>query len=29
MINKGFTSIYVLKGGWNEWVRAKYPTEPI
>jgi 3-mercaptopyruvate sulfurtransferase SseA len=28
MMDKGFTDIYVLKGGWNEWIRAKYPTEP-
>jgi len=22
-----FTKVYALKGGWNEWVNAKYPTE--
>jgi len=27
-MSKGFKNIYVLKGGWNEWIKAKYPTEP-
>jgi hypothetical protein len=26
-MDKGFLNIYVLKGGWNEWIKAKYPTE--
>jgi 3-mercaptopyruvate sulfurtransferase SseA len=25
---KGFPSAYYLKGGWREWIGAKYPTEP-
>jgi 3-mercaptopyruvate sulfurtransferase SseA len=25
---RGFTKVYYLKGGWAEWVAAKYPTEP-
>ncbi|MBW1765318.1 MAG: hypothetical protein JRJ23_11400 [Deltaproteobacteria bacterium] len=29
MIAKGYTTIYVLKGGWNEWLKAEYPIEPI
>ena len=24
---KGFTKVYVLKGGWEEWLKAGYPTE--
>jgi 3-mercaptopyruvate sulfurtransferase SseA len=24
----GYTKVSVLKGGWNEWVQAGYPTEP-
>ncbi|MFH0812155.1 MAG: rhodanese-related (seleno)protein [Pseudomonadota bacterium] len=23
----GYTKIYVLKGGWEEWLKANYPTE--
>jgi len=23
----GFTKVYALKGGWNEWSNADYPTE--
>jgi len=23
----GFTKVFALKGGWNEWVKAGYPTE--
>ena len=23
----GYTKIYVLKGGWEEWLKAGYPTE--
>jgi len=26
-MKKGFTTVYALKGGWNEWVTANYPTE--
>jgi 3-mercaptopyruvate sulfurtransferase SseA len=28
MTKKGFASVFVLKGGWKEWFKAKYPTEP-
>jgi len=24
---KGHFKVYALKGGWNEWVKAKLPTE--
>jgi len=24
---KGYTKVYALKGGWNEWVEVKFPTE--
>ena len=24
---KGYTKVYVLKGGWEEWLKANYPTE--
>jgi rhodanese-related sulfurtransferase len=27
MIDMGFTKVYALKGGWNEWLKANYPTE--
>jgi rhodanese-related sulfurtransferase len=27
MMEKGYTKVYALKGGWNEWVKAKFPTE--
>jgi rhodanese-related sulfurtransferase len=23
----GYTKLYVLKGGWEEWLKAGYPTE--
>lgn len=26
-IRSGYTKVYVLKGGWEEWLRAGYPTE--
>jgi len=26
-IGKGYTKVYALKGGWNEWVKADFPTE--
>jgi len=25
--HEGYTKAYVLKGGWEEWVKANYPTE--
>jgi rhodanese-related sulfurtransferase len=27
-ISRGYEKIYVLKGGWNEWEKAKLPMEP-
>jgi 3-mercaptopyruvate sulfurtransferase SseA len=24
----GFEQVLALKGGWNEWEKAGYPTEP-
>ncbi len=27
LIEKGYTKIYVLEGGWEEWLKAGYPTE--
>jgi rhodanese-related sulfurtransferase len=29
MIKLGFKKVYALKGGWNEWVEAGFPTEPM
>jgi len=23
----GYTKLYILKGGWEEWLKAGYPTE--
>jgi rhodanese-related sulfurtransferase len=28
LIEKGFTKVYALKGGWNAWEKAGYPTDP-
>lgn len=27
IMEKGFTKVYVLRGGWEEWLNANYPTE--
>jgi len=27
LIKKGYAKVYALKGGWNEWVNAKFPPE--
>jgi 3-mercaptopyruvate sulfurtransferase SseA len=27
MLAMGFNQVYALKGGWDEWVNAGYPTE--
>ncbi len=27
LISKGYSKVYVLKGGWEEWLKAGYPTE--
>jgi len=26
-MEKGYTSVFALKGGWREWFREKYPVE--
>jgi len=26
-MSKGYTKVYVLKGGWNEWYDSGYPVE--
>jgi rhodanese-related sulfurtransferase len=26
-MEKGYTKVYALKGGWNGWLGAKYPME--
>jgi 3-mercaptopyruvate sulfurtransferase SseA len=28
MIAKGYQKVYALKGGWKEWEKAGYPTQP-
>jgi 3-mercaptopyruvate sulfurtransferase SseA len=28
MMEIGFKNVYALKGGWREWKKSKYPTEP-
>jgi rhodanese-related sulfurtransferase len=28
LIDKGYTRVYALEGGWQAWFRAKYPVEP-
>jgi rhodanese-related sulfurtransferase len=28
LMERGFTKVYALKGGWNEWLEAGYPTAP-
>jgi rhodanese-related sulfurtransferase len=27
-VEKGYPKVHVLKGGWNEWVKANLPVEP-
>jgi rhodanese-related sulfurtransferase len=27
LIDEGYTKAYALKGGWYEWLQAKYPVE--
>jgi rhodanese-related sulfurtransferase len=27
LIDEGYTKAYALKGGWQEWIRDKYPFE--
>jgi rhodanese-related sulfurtransferase len=28
LIDIGFKQVWALKGGWVEWEKAGYPTEP-
>jgi 3-mercaptopyruvate sulfurtransferase SseA len=27
-ISRGYDKVFVLKGGWDEWEKAKLPVEP-
>jgi rhodanese-related sulfurtransferase len=27
MMKMGYEKVYVLKGGWNEWLKAGFPVE--
>jgi 3-mercaptopyruvate sulfurtransferase SseA len=27
LLKMGFPQVWALKGGWNEWEKAGYPTE--
>jgi 3-mercaptopyruvate sulfurtransferase SseA len=27
-MDMGYKKVYALKGGWREWKKAGYPTEP-
>jgi len=27
-VSLGYSKVFALKGGWEEWYKAKYPTEP-
>ncbi len=27
LINKGYSKVFVLRGGWNEWLDANFPIE--
>jgi 3-mercaptopyruvate sulfurtransferase SseA len=27
-ISMGYTKVFALKGGWDEWNKADYPVEP-
>jgi rhodanese-related sulfurtransferase len=26
-IEKGYKKVYALKGGWNQWLKDKFPVE--
>jgi len=26
LIEQGYSKVYALKGGWDEWIAAGYPT---
>jgi rhodanese-related sulfurtransferase len=27
LMKMGFTKVFALKGGWNEWHKGEYPVE--
>jgi len=27
-MERGYGKVYALKGGWDEWSKSGYPTEP-
>jgi 3-mercaptopyruvate sulfurtransferase SseA len=27
-ISLGYSKVFALKGGWDEWHKAEYPVEP-
>jgi rhodanese-related sulfurtransferase len=27
LVAMGFTKVYALKGGWNDWYKAEFPVE--
>jgi len=27
-MEKGYSNVYALKGGWDGWTKAGYPIEP-
>jgi len=27
-MEKGYGKVYALKGGWDEWSKSGFPTEP-
>jgi rhodanese-related sulfurtransferase len=29
LLDRGYTDVYALKGGWNAWVVAGYPIEQV
>jgi len=26
LVEQGYNNVYALKGGWDEWIEADYPT---
>jgi 3-mercaptopyruvate sulfurtransferase SseA len=28
LIEKGYPKVFALKGGWDDWKKSGYPTEP-
>jgi len=29
LIKKGFDRVFALQGGWQAWLEADYPVEPV